>query len=88
MLLHLDGTLILDLIGRDKFGHRPVLVSGKGVSQLLTFAKLPPGTLEAQAVFGSLKANTALAMCFDNACTSADAGKIAGTCVVLEQKFS
>lgn len=63
--------MILDLIGKEKVDRLPVLVSVKGVSQLLTVAKLPSGTGEAQAaaVFGAIEdsgvADSIRAMCFD-----------------------
>ena len=67
------------------------MVSGKGVSQLLTVAKLPSGTGEAQAaaVFGAIEdwgiAGSIRAMCFDT--TSLNTGRVAGACVLLEQKL-
>jgi len=41
LVVHWDGKLIPDLIGKQKVDRLPVLVSGKGISQLLTVAKLP-----------------------------------------------
>ena len=57
LVVHWDGKLIPDLIGKEKVDRLPVLVSGKGVSQLLTVAKLPSGTGEAEAaaVFGAIE---------------------------------
>jgi len=59
LVIHWDGKLIPDLhvIGKQKVDRLPVLVSGKGISQLLTVAKLPSGTGEAQAtaVFGAIQ---------------------------------
>ena len=69
----------------------PVLVSGKGVSQLLAVAKLPSGTGEAQAsaASGAIEdwniTNSIQEMCFDNTSSSTD--RIAGACVLLEQMF-
>ncbi|KAK2706392.1 hypothetical protein QYM36_016436 [Artemia franciscana] len=56
-VVHWDGKLIPDLIGKEKVDCLPVLVSGKEVLQLLTVAKLPSGTGEAQAsaVFGAIE---------------------------------
>ena len=67
----------------------PVLVSGKQVSQLLTVAKLPSGTGQAQAsaVVEALKdwdvGARVNAMCFDT--TSSNTGRSMGACVLLEQ---
>ena len=57
LVVHWDGKLIPDLIGKEQVDRLPVLVSGKGVSQLLTVAKLPSETGEAQAaaVFGAIE---------------------------------
>src|SRR6218665_1098873 len=72
----------------------PVLVSGKGVSQLLTVAKLPSETGESQAaaaVFGAIQDCRGVAdsiraiMCFDS--TSSNSGQIAGAYALLEQKL-
>lgn len=91
LVVHWDGKMIPDLIGKEKVDRLPVLVSGKGVSQLLSVAKLPSGTGEAQAaaVFGAIEdwglAGNIQAMCFDT--TSSNTGRIAGACVLLEQKL-
>lgn len=91
LVVHWDGKLIPDLIGKEKVDRLPVLVSGKGVSQLLTVAKLPVGTGEAQAaaVFEAILswdiACSVRAMCFDT--TSSNTGNFAGACVLLEQKL-
>ncbi|KAK2703771.1 hypothetical protein QYM36_017903 [Artemia franciscana] len=74
-----------------KVDRLPVLVSGKEVLQLLTVAKLPSGTGEAQAsaVFGAIEdwgiPGKIRAMCFDT--TSSNTGRISGACVLLEQKL-
>jgi len=66
-------------------------VSGKGVSQLITVAKLPSGTGEAQAtaVYTSLTqwgiGDQVVAMCFDT--TGSNTGKNIGACILLEQKL-
>ena len=91
LVVHWDGKLIPDLIGKKKVDRLPVLVSGKGISQLLTVAKLPSATGEAQAaaVFGAIQdwglAHSIRAMCFDT--ISSNTGRIAGACVLLEQKL-
>ncbi|KAK2725446.1 hypothetical protein QYM36_000064 [Artemia franciscana] len=91
LVVHWDGKLIPDLIGKEKVDRLPVLVSGKEVLQLLTVAKLPSGTGEAQAsaVFGAIEdcgiPGNIRAMCFDT--TSSNTGRISGACVLLEQKL-
>ncbi|KAK2720673.1 hypothetical protein QYM36_004529 [Artemia franciscana] len=91
LVVHWDGKLIPDLIGKEKVDCLPVLVSGKEVLQLLTVAKLPSRTGEAQAsaVFGAIEdwgiPGNIRAMCFDT--TSSNTGRISGACVLLEQKL-
>lgn len=91
LVVHWDGKLIPDLIGKEKVDRLPVLVSGEGTSQLLTVAKLPSGTGKAQAaaVFEAIEdwglANSISAMCFDT--TSSNTGRIACACILLEQKL-
>ena len=91
LVVHWDGKLIPDLIGKDKVDRLPVLVSGSGVSKLLAVAKLQSGTGQAQAVgvFEAIEhwglADRIRAMCFDT--TSSNTGRIAGACVLLEQKL-
>src|SRR5262249_3738673 len=69
----------------------PVIVSGNGVYSLLTVAKLASGTGENQAaaVYMALVewgiADRVRAMSFDT--TSSNTGRIAGACVLLEQKL-
>lgn len=92
LVVHWDGKLIQHLTGKEKVDRLPVLVSGKGVSQLLTVAKLPTGTGKAQAdaVFEAIEdwgiANSIRAMCFDT--SSSNTGRLAGACVLLEQKLA
>ncbi|KAK2702108.1 hypothetical protein QYM36_019238 [Artemia franciscana] len=91
LVVHWDGKLIPDLIGKEKVDRLPVLVSGKEVLQLLTVAKLPSGTGEAQAsaVFGAIEdwgiPGNIRAMCFDT--RSSNTGRISGACVLLEQQL-
>ena len=68
----------------------PVLVSGVGISQLLTVGKLPSETGQAQGdvVINALKESwgiedTVRALCFDT--TSSNTGRLAGACVLIEQ---
>ena len=71
LVVHWDGKLLSDLTGKERVDRLPVLVSGKGVSQLLTVAKLPSGTGKAQAavVHRALEdwgiSNKVRAVCFD-----------------------
>ncbi|KAK2713797.1 hypothetical protein QYM36_009621 [Artemia franciscana] len=48
-VVHWDDKLIAGLTGKEQVDQLPVIVSGKGVYQLLTVAKLTSGTGEAQA---------------------------------------
>jgi len=91
LVVHWDGKLLPDLTEKKKIDRLPVLVSGKGVSQLLTVAKLPSGTGEAQAeaVHGALKdwgiEEKVRAMCFDT--TRSNTGRNMGACVQLEHRL-
>jgi len=91
LVIHWDGKLIQDLTSKEKVDRLPILVSGKGISQLLSVAKLPSGTGEAQAaaVHSAIEdwkiAGQIRAMCFDT--TSSNTGRIAGACTLLEQKL-
>lgn len=91
LVVHWDGKLIPDLTGSEQVDRLPVIVSGKGVSQLLTVAKLPSGTGQAQAtaVYEAVEdwgvSDNISAMCFDT--TASNTGRLAGACVLLEQKL-
>ncbi|KAK2709688.1 hypothetical protein QYM36_013384 [Artemia franciscana] len=91
LLVHWDGKLIADLTSKDQFDQLPIMVSGKGVSQLLTVAKLTSGTGEPQApaVYSAIEdwgiTENIHAMCFGT--TSSNTGRLAGACVLLEQKI-
>lgn len=91
LVIHWDGKLIADLTTKEHVDRLPVIVSGKGLSQLLTVAKLPSVTGEAQAtaVLTAVEdwgiASNIRAMCFDT--TSSNTGRLAGACVLLEQKI-
>lgn len=91
LVVHWDGKLLQDLTGREKVDRLPVLVSGKEICRLLTVAKLPSGTGQAQAeaVCGTLVdwgiADNVRAMCFDS--TSSNTGRSIGACVLLERKL-
>ncbi len=69
----------------------PILVSGKGVSQLLAVSKIPSATGEAQAVFYEIVKDWCIlenvrAMCFDT--TISNTGKKSVACALLEQKLN
>lgn len=91
LVVHWDGKLIADLTSKEQVDRLPVIVSGKGVSQLLTVAKLISGTGEAQAsaVHSAVEdwviTDNIRAMCFDT--TSSNTSRLAGACVLLEQKL-
>lgn len=91
LVVHWDGKLIAALTTKEQIDRLPVIVSGKGISQLLTVAPLASGTGEAQAaaVHSALEdwgiASSVRAMCFDT--TSSNTGRFAGACVLLEQKL-
>ena len=90
-VIHWDGNLILDLTGKEKHDQLPILVSGKGISYLLSVAKLPSGTgcAQATAVFNAVEdwgiVESIRAMCLDT--TSSNTGRLTGACVLLEEKF-
>ena len=90
LVVHWDGKLIPDLTTKEHVDRLPVIVSGKGVSQLLTVAKLASGSGEAQAaaVHTALEdwdiKSSVRAMCFDT--TSSNTGRIAGARVLFETK--
>ena len=91
LVVHWDGKLLTDLTGHEKVDRLPVIVSGKGISKLLTVAKLPSGTGEAQAnaVYQTIEewgiTSSVQGMCFDT--TSSNTGRLSGACVLLEQKM-
>lgn len=89
LVVHWDGKLLRDLTGTEKFDRLPILVSGRGVSQLLMAAKLPSSTGQAvaEAVCAALNewgiAEKVRAMSFDT--TSLNTGQNNGACVLLEE---
>jgi len=91
LVVHWDGKLLPNLTGKANVDRLPVLVSGRGVAQLLAVAKLPTGSgaAQASAVYEALKdwdiADKVRAMCFDT--TSSNTGRSIGACVLLEQKL-
>jgi hypothetical protein len=89
LVVHWDGKLLRDLIGRETIDRLPILVSGRGVAQLLRVAKLPSSTGLAQAnvVCAALQewgvANRVCAMSFDT--TSSNTGMKSGACILIEE---
>jgi len=89
LVVHWDGKLLKDLIGKAHVDRLPVLVSGRNTSKLFTVAKLPSGTGEAQAkaVHIALEdwevSGQVCGMCFDT--TSSNTEHISGACTVLQQ---
>lgn len=91
LIVHWDGKLLQDLIGREKVDRLPILVSSCGPehgTQLLAVPKLASGTgaAEANAVFEALNnwkvADRVVGMSFDT--TSSNTGLKTGACVMLE----
>lgn len=91
LTVHWDGKLIEDIVGHQTVDRLPILVSGKGVDQLLAVPKLENGTgeLTASAVCETLLAwgvsSQIKCMCFDT--TSVNTGLKNGACILLEQKL-
>ena len=91
-MVHWDGKLIPKLTGKQKENRLPVLVSGKGISQLLTLAKLLAGTgiSQAKAVVNALKDwqidSQVQVMSCDT--TSSNTGRLNGTCINIEQSLN
>lgn len=85
--MHWDGKLIPDLTGIDTVDRLPVLLTGKGKSQLLAVPTLPSETREtqAQAIFFVLKdwnlEEKVQGMCFDT--TSSNTSRHKCTCILL-----
>ena len=91
LVVHWDGKLTDGLTSKEQVDRLSVIVSGKGVSQLLTVAKLTSDTGEAQAsaVYSAIGdwciTENIRAIRFDT--TSSSPGRLAGACVLLEQKI-
>ncbi|KAK2727100.1 hypothetical protein QYM36_007819 [Artemia franciscana] len=91
LVVYWNGKLTAGLTSKEQVDRLPVIVSGKGVSQLLTVAKLTSDTGEAQAsaVYPAIGdwciTENIRAICFDT--TSSNTGRLAGACVLLKQKI-
>lgn len=89
IVVHWDGKILKDLTGYDHVDRLPVIVTGNNMSQLLTVAKMPSATGQAQAkavcdalVEWGLE-DKVIGMCFDT--TSSNTGCISGACVRIQQ---
>ena len=91
LIIHWDGKLLPELTGKKKTDRLPIIISGKGVSQILSVAKLSSATGEAQAqaIYNALNewdiTDKVIGMSFDT--TSANTGKHKGACALLEEKL-
>ena len=91
-MVHWDGKLIPKLTGKQKENRLPILVSGKGISQLFTVAKLSAGTgiSQAKAAINALKDwqidSQVPAMSCDT--TSSNTGHLNGICINIEQSLN
>lgn len=89
--IHWDGKMLEDITGHEVVDRLPILVSGKGIEQLLAVPKLPNGTGQAMAssVFETVLSwglcDKIKSMVFDT--TASNTGRINGACTLLEQKL-
>ena len=91
LVVHWDGKLMADLSGKEHIDRLPIIVSGRGVSQLLKVSKVSGGSGENQssAVVQCLKEwnlqSHVVGMCFDT--TSSNTGVHNGACILIERKL-
>ena len=91
LVVHWDGKLMRELTTKEHVDRLPILVSGKGVTQLLHIAKLPSGTgaAMANAVVDALEewniTDRIVGMSFDT--TASNTGRTNGACVIMQQKL-
>ncbi|KAG7162439.1 hypothetical protein Hamer_G007979, partial [Homarus americanus] len=83
LVIHWDGKMMTDIIGRDVVDRLPILVSGGNATQLLGIPKLLSRTGKSMADI----VNKAIEewSCFDT--TSTNTGGMNGACTLLEQKM-
>lgn len=91
LTVHWDGKIIEDIVGNETVDRLPILVSGKGIDQLLSVPKLESGTGEAiaTAVFETVESwgITDQVKCLSFDTTSVNTGLRNGACALLEQKL-
>lgn len=91
LTVHWDGKMLEDMTGHEVVYRLPVLVSGKGVDQLLSIPKLESGESEqiASGVYECLLSwgitDKVKSMCFDT--TASNTGLRKGACILLEQRM-
>ncbi|KAE9523786.1 hypothetical protein AGLY_015846 [Aphis glycines] len=91
LTVHWDGKILPDITGKDNVDRLPILVSGDGVSKLLSVPKLESGTGEAisNAVIASLFdwsiTDRVQSLSFDT--TASNTEHINGACKLIEEKI-
>ncbi|KAE9528104.1 hypothetical protein AGLY_012526 [Aphis glycines] len=91
LTVHWDGKILPDITGKDNVDRLPILVSGDGVSKLLSVPKLESGTGEAisNAVIASLFdwsiTDRVQSLSFDT--TASNTGHINGACKLIKEKI-
>ena len=91
LVVHWDGKLMQDLTSNVHVDRLPIIVSGSGVKQLLTVAKLTNGTGQSQAnaVVTALEewglTENVIGMSFDT--TASNTGRKNGACILIEAKL-
>ena len=91
LVVRWDGKLMADLSGKEHIDRLPIIVSGRGVPQLLKVSKVSGGSGENQssAVVQCLEEwnlqSRVVGMCFDT--TSSNTGVHNGACILIEQKL-
>ncbi|KAE9536730.1 hypothetical protein AGLY_006963, partial [Aphis glycines] len=92
LTVHWDGKILPDITGKDNVDRLPILVSGDGVSKLLSVPKLESGTGKAisNAVIASLFdwsiTDHVQSLSFDT--TASNTGHINGACKLIEEKIA
>ena len=91
LVVHWEGKIVCDILGKKDIDRLPIVVSGVGAEQLLSVPKLLEGTGQRIATSvdctiheWNLK-DQVKGMCFDT--TSSNTGCKNGACVLLEQKL-
>ncbi|KAL4104515.1 hypothetical protein QTP88_019810 [Uroleucon formosanum] len=90
-VVHWDGKLLPSLSEKKLVDRLPIIISYKGIEQLLGVPELISGTGENQAtaVYQALEdwglTDNVQALCFDT--TASNTGRLKGACILLEQKL-